>query len=562
MAFTASFQKDTRARTQKQIQGLRLVCVIWLVAVCASLIASVIKGGADLSLLFGLAIALAPAALSFALSPISDKEWVRVLIVMSWVALAVAACLAISFMPMAFLFLCAPAAAVLFKSEMVVEAMILSALSAGAVYCLSLWGMSGSVTVSQDSRAWATATAPAVTIVFMIGAMFAVATQGDEEYGDETYTGSNDLDGNNSGANGVKRVAAGLDVNALIGISFLTNEYGEVLSVSKAAATALHLGEHMPTNLNQVIRVSDSGRVRFSDLMSAAIISNDTLERVVQLEDTDDKRSFLMSIDPQGDTASVLLMDVTKQVDALAQLEKFNRDAHKSAEEKSLFFAGVSHELRTPLNAIIGFSDMMRSRLFGPLPGKYAEYADLIHDSGQHMLDLIGDVLDLSKIDAGHYELTYDNFDMADVVRSTIKMIRPAADAAHVVLDVEIAGDDPILVSADRRAVRQILLNLLSNAVKFTPKGGRVTSRVSADAREVVLTVSDTGSGMSEADLKAAGTPYVQTQSGKSSESRGTGLGLSLVKSLTDLHKGRFILKSSAGLGTDASVFLPLEGLH
>ena len=117
----------------------------------------------------------------------------------------------------------------------------------------------------------------------------------------------------------------------------------------------------------------------------------------------------------------------------------------------------------------------MRSRLFGPLPGKYAEYADLIHDSGQHMLDLIGDVLDMSKVEAGKYELHYDNFDAADVIRSTAKMIRPAADQAKVVLSLDIDENDPLLIEADRKAIRQILLNLLSNAIKFSHKGGRVT---------------------------------------------------------------------------------------
>ena len=133
-------------------------------------------------------------------------------------------------------------------------------------------------------------------------------------------------------------------------------------------------------------------------------------------------------------------------------------------QDKTHFFAGVSHELRTPLNAIIGFSDMMRSCLFGPLPSKYAEYADLIHESGQHMLDLIGDVLDLSKVEAGRYELNYDTFDAADVIRSSVKMIRPAADAAEVSLDVNLDLDQALLIQADRRAVRQILLNLLSNS--------------------------------------------------------------------------------------------------
>ena len=154
------------------------------------------------------------------------------------------------------------------------------------------------------------------------------------------------------------------------------------------------------------------------------------------------------------------LRDVSEEEERVETMLRSHAVAQQATDDKTLFFAGVSHELRTPLNAIIGFSDMMRSRLFGPLPGKYAEYADLIHDSGQHMLDLIGDVLDMSKVEAGKYELHYDSFDAADVIRSTAKMIRPMADQAEVILTLDINEHEPLLIEADRKALRQILLNL------------------------------------------------------------------------------------------------------
>ena len=187
------------------------------------------------------------------------------------------------------------------------------------------------------------------------------------------------------------------------------------------------------------------------------------------------------------------LRDVSEEEGRVETMLRSNAVAQQATDDKSLFFAGVSHELRTPLNAIIGFSDMMRSRLFGPLPGKYAEYADLIHDSGQHMLDLIGDVLDMSKVEAGKYELHYDNFDAADVIRSTAKMIRPAADQAKVVLSLDIDENDPLLIEADRKAIRQILLNLLSNAIKFSHKGGRVTVAAKSVGDTLNLSVQDHG---------------------------------------------------------------------
>ena len=193
---------------------------------------------------------------------------------------------------------------------------------------------------------------------------------------------------------------------------------------------------------------------------------------------------------------------------------------------------------------------MMRSRLFGPLPGKYAEYADLIHDSGQHMLDLIGDVLDLSKIDAGRYELNYDTFDAADVIRSSVKMIRPAADAAEVGIEINLDLDQALLIQADRRAVRQILLNLLSNSVKFSDKGGQIEVDAQAIDGDLELTVSDMGAGMSAEEIARIGDPYTQGDAAQMSDKRGSGLGLSLVRSLTELHNGRMKIRSAKDAGT------------
>jgi cell cycle sensor histidine kinase DivJ len=261
-------------------------------------------------------------------------------------------------------------------------------------------------------------------------------------------------------------------------------------------------------------------------------------------------------------TSKGLILHAVDRTDDESRIETLRRSqnsAQRDSEDKTLFFAGVSHELRTPLNAIIGFSDMMRSRLFGPLPGKYAEYADLIHDSGQHMLDLIGDVLDLSKVEAGKYELHYDHFDASDVVRSSVKMIRPAADAAQVVLDVDLPHDTGVLVQADRRAVRQILLNLLSNAVKFSNKGGHISVSAAQAASNLILSVGDEGPGMSADEIARIGEPYAQGAQSNMVNERGTGLGLSLVKSLTELHGGSMDIESALGAGTTVKISLPLE---
>ena len=266
-----------------------------------------------------------------------------------------------------------------------------------------------------------------------------------------------------------------------------------------------------------------------------------------------------VTVSPSPDGFLIQGLDVTARETHIQQLNTAQTGLQRSIDDKTLFFSGVSHELRTPLNAIIGFSDMMRTRLFGPLPGKYAEYADLIHDSGQHMLDLIGDVLDMSKVEAGKYTLQYGAFDMADVVRSSVKMIRPSADSAELMVTVVLPPENDLIIEADRKAVRQILLNLLSNAIKFTPKGGEVKISAKSLADTLQLNVSDNGLGMNAAELERIGEPYTQASSAANVDARGSGLGLSLVKSLVDLHGGRFALASQPNEGTSVDIYLPLN---
>jgi cell cycle sensor histidine kinase DivJ len=241
----------------------------------------------------------------------------------------------------------------------------------------------------------------------------------------------------------------------------------------------------------------------------------------------------------------------------LARVEA-ERDAALAANRsKSEFLAAVSHELRTPLNAIIGFSDVMKQRLFGPLPARYAEYGDLIHESGAHLLELIGDVLDMSKIEADRYELSVDTFDARDVVEICTKMMRLRAEEQGLALYCE-TGDRPLPVTADRKALRQILLNLLSNAVKFTPAGGAVVVMVRAQDGDMVLAVGDSGVGVAAHELDSLGQPYAQSSSGRDTVERGTGLGLSLVRSLAKLHGGDMSVQSAPDEGTTVTVRLPV----
>ena len=224
------------------------------------------------------------------------------------------------------------------------------------------------------------------------------------------------------------------------------------------------------------------------------------------------------------------------------------------------YLAGVSHELRTPLNAILGFSDILRQEMFGPLANeRQREYVGLIHQSGAHLLEVVNMILDVSKLDAGAYELLSEPFEVEDAVSISAAMVREQAAAKGVSLESAV-GKSAAECVGDRRAVQQILINLLSNAVKFTPKGGSVKLNAEAENACLVLTVADTGIGMSERDLAKIGQPFFQAQNDYSRAFEGTGLGLSLVRGLVELHGGGLAVESELGAGTIVTVRLPLNG--
>ena len=259
-----------------------------------------------------------------------------------------------------------------------------------------------------------------------------------------------------------------------------------------------------------------------------------------------------------GGSVAAFTSDTTVLAESmLREAEEARLQAEEDTRAKSQYLASVSHELRTPLNAIIGFSDVMKARLFGPMPARYAEYADLIHESGRHLMDLIGDVLDMSKIEADHYELSVEDFNIDEVVSISTKLMRLQAEEAGLTLVVE-KSDKEIPVVADRKALRQILLNLLSNAVKFTPKGGAVVVMTRISDNNLVLAVGDSGVGIATDEISGLGQPYTQASSAAQTDKRGTGLGLSLVKALAELHQGTMSISSRKGEGTTISVTLPI----
>ena len=235
--------------------------------------------------------------------------------------------------------------------------------------------------------------------------------------------------------------------------------------------------------------------------------------------------------------------------------------AAAASQAKSQFLATMSHELRTPLNAIIGFSELLKGELFGPIgDARYKGYVNDVHRSGKHLLALVNDVLDFSKIDAGHLTLQDDQIDIRETLATSLRMVEGQAGTNGVTIEQEIAHDLPIL-RADERRVRQILLNLLSNAVKFTPRGGTVRMIAFVDAREFIVQVADTGIGMAKEDIPRALERFGQLDSDLNRKYEGTGLGLPLTKKLAELHGGRLEIESELCVGTKVTVAFPAERL-
>ncbi len=252
------------------------------------------------------------------------------------------------------------------------------------------------------------------------------------------------------------------------------------------------------------------------------------------------------------------IVDITRRKVIEAALLKAKTHSDMASRAKSEFLANMSHELRTPLNAIIGFSEILKNELFGPL-GKeeYKEYSQDIYNSGTHLLQIINDILDMSKIEAGKRDLKEEAMLVQDVARVAFKMVKPKADSRSIDLEDNVPEDLPILY-AEQLAVKQILINLLNNAVKFTQEGGRVELSTSfSDKGEMILTVSDTGIGMRAEDIEKALSAFGQIDGELSKKESGTGLGLTLVKQLTELHGGYIKVESEVNQGTKIHVVFP-----
>jgi len=238
------------------------------------------------------------------------------------------------------------------------------------------------------------------------------------------------------------------------------------------------------------------------------------------------------------------------------EIQDKSRELEVANKHKSAFLASMSHELRTPLNAIIGFSEALLARFFGELNEKQDDYLKDIYSSGKHLLNLINDVLDLSKVEAGRMELDLSQFDLPSALADAMTLIRERATKHGIALGLDVA---PALgtVTGDERKFKQILLNLLSNAVKFTPDGGRVDVSAARVQNDIVIAVKDTGIGIAAADQEAVFEEFRQVGGDYTSKQEGTGLGLALTRRFVELHGGRIWVESAPGKGSTFFFTLP-----
>ncbi len=336
-------------------------------------------------------------------------------------------------------------------------------------------------------------------------------------------------------------------------------------------ATQKKLGVAREDMIGRTLQEVFPGTVTSDTLIAMAVVDNQVADTGEPFPFTSfdyvadgELRNQFVSKTPIKDDSGTVTYIVTVSVDVteLKQAEAFALAAKDEAElanmAKSEFLANMSHELRTPLNAIIGFSEIMQSETFGPLGNaRYVEYAKDIHDSGDHLHTIITDLLDLSRIEVGAVELDLAEVDLGEILDSTRTMLEPKARKAGVTLIDRCERPLPP-IRGDRVRLRQIFINLIDNAIKFTDAGGEIS--ISADTGTpgmTAVTVSDTGIGIDAADIERIVEPFVSLQSSSTRNVGGTGLGLSLVKSLTEMQGGELRIDSEVGRGTSVTVTLP-----
>jgi two-component system cell cycle sensor histidine kinase PleC len=316
--------------------------------------------------------------------------------------------------------------------------------------------------------------------------------------------------------------------------------------------------------ITSMIHAHDAGRME--QIFQRAVIEQNDYDMDFRITRLDGEVRYIhcegrCEIDSDDDVIALYgtMQDVTETMQKELDLRIAKESVERAYAAKTQFLANMSHELRTPLNAIIGFSEMMERQLLGPIgTEKYLEYIKGIRESGSHLLDLISDILDMSKIEAGKYELAVEEFNITKVIRMAVHMMEGRAVNSEIKLNITTENEDRKIV-ADRRAVMQMVLNLLSNAVKFSHRGGHINVNVTERLDSVYVEISDHGIGIPANKLANITMPFEQAETDYTREYEGTGLGLSITKELAEIHGGSLNIESTLGEGTSVTIKLPFE---
>ena len=343
---------------------------------------------------------------------------------------------------------------------------------------------------------------------------------------------------------------------------------GAVLGGAQQSASLFGLSARDLSGRGLFERVHVGDRPLFLKTVSDAALANGAAEADLRVrggasEDDavwfGDVRLRVGRIDTKGEPRLfAILRDVREEKAHADELAQARAQAEQSGASKDRFLANISHELRTPLNAILGFSEILSSNVMPLDVARRCEYASIINSSGQHLLSVVNSILDISKIEAGSFEITPDHFELNPLIEQCFDMVRLKAEETGVGLRHEALANIPEIV-ADKRAVKQILINLVSNAVKFSGNGGRVTLRSRLSGTGVALEIEDSGIGVLARDLARLGDPFFQAKDTYDRPYEGTGLGLSVVRGLVGLHGGAMKIESAPGEGTRVTITLPLD---